>query len=79
MSLAAAITRAQVEFDDFAAGTAQAPTEGSPDWFYLRALGLALSTLKRAQQLALTDPTGFERFLRAAANDVKAALPLEIA
>lgn len=79
MSLIAARTRAQVEFDDFAAGTPQAPTEGSSDWYYLRALGLALSTLKRAEQLAVTDPTSFERFIRRAANDVKAVLPEEIA
>ena len=79
MSLAAARTRAQVEFDDFAAGTPQAPQEGSSDWFYLRALGLALSTLKRAEQLALTDVTSFERFLRSAASSVKASLPEEIA
>jgi hypothetical protein len=78
VSLAAAVARAQVEFDDFAAGTPQAPSEGTPDWFYLRALGLALSTLKRAEQLILTDATGFERFIRSAANDVKAALPTEI-
>jgi len=79
VSLAAARTRAQVEFDEFAAGTPQAPAEGTADWFYLRALGLALSTLKRAEALALTDPTSFERFIRSAARDTKAALPLEIA
>ena len=49
MSLTAALTRVQVEFDGFAAGTPQAPREGSADWFYLRALGLALSTLRRAE------------------------------
>lgn len=79
MSLAAARTRLEVEFADFAPGTLQAPAEGSADWFYLRAIGLALSTLKRAEALALTDATGFERYLRRASNDVKAALPEEIA
>lgn len=79
MSLAAALTRLQVEFDDFAAGTPQAPVEGSADWFYLRAVGLALSTLRRAERLAVTDPTGFERFIRASANNVKSTLPTEIA
>lgn len=79
MTLAAALTRVEVEFADFAAGTPQAPGEGTADWFYMRALGLALSTLRRANQIAATDPTTFERFLRTAANNVKATLPSEIA
>ena len=79
MSLAAAVTRAKVEFDDFAAGTPQAPAEGSADWFYLRALGLALSTLRRAERIGATDPTGFERFMRTSSKRVKSTLPVEIA
>jgi hypothetical protein len=79
VTLAAARTRLEVEFSDFAPGTPQAPQEGSADWFYLRALGLALSTLRRAESLAVADPTSFERFLRSAANNVKATLPEEIA
>lgn len=78
MTLAAARTRLEVEFADFAPGTPQAPREGSADWYYVRALGLALSTLRRAERIAATDPTSFERFIRAAASNVKAALPEEI-
>lgn len=78
MSLAAAIQRVQVEFDDLAFGTSRAPGEGTADWYYGRALGLGLSAMKRASLVAATDPTGFERFMRAAANSIKASLPEEV-
>jgi hypothetical protein len=79
VSLAAAIARAEAELADFAPGTPQAPAEGSPDWYTLRARALALSTLRRAAQLSVTDPEGFERFIRAAAGAVKVTLPEEVA
>jgi hypothetical protein len=63
MSLRAAIQALQVEVSDFRQGTAQAPKEGSQDWWLLRAKSLGLSSLKRAEQMALeNNAKGGERF-----------------
>lgn len=78
MTLAAAIQRAQVGFDEFAIGTPQAPQEGTADWYTARARAAALSFLKRADQLALSEPAAFERFMRQCANTVKSTLPEEL-
>lgn len=63
MSLSAAIKALEAEVTDFRHGTPNAPAEGSQDWWLLRAKSLALSSLKRADQMALGgNPRGGERF-----------------
>lgn len=66
MSLTAAIRMLQAEVDAYGQGTPRAPKEGYPDWYLLRAKSLALSALKRADQLALeASPAGAERYFSA--------------
>lgn len=72
MSLRAAIQALQVEVNDFRHGTPNAPKEGTQDWWLLRAKMLALSTLKRADQIALEgNPAGGERFFAACGRQLK--------
>jgi len=72
MSLPAAIKILQAEVDGFGQGTPRAPKEGTADWYVLRAKSLALSTLKRADQLALAySPAQAERFFASCGKTLK--------
>ena len=72
MSLTAAIRQLQAEVDDFRQGTVSAPKEGTQEWWVLRAKSLSLSTLKRADQLALgSSPQQAERFFGSCSRQLK--------
>ena len=72
MSLHAAIKTLEMEVFDFRQGTVNAPAEGSQDWWLLRAKSMALSSLRRAEQMALeNNPRGGERFFNSCSKLLK--------
>lgn len=72
MSLNAAMKQLEAELLEFRQGTPAQPKEGSADWWLLRSKTLALSTLRRADQLALGGNTvGAERFFTACGRLLK--------
>lgn len=66
MSLSRAVLEAQAGLEL----SAQA-REGSPEWFLRRGQALSLSFLRRAEQLQLSDPGGFERYYKAVSKQMK--------
>lgn len=72
MSLRAAIKTLEMEVADFRQGTPQQPAEGSQDWWLLRAKSMALSSLRRADAMALeNNPRGGERFFSSCSRLLK--------
>lgn len=72
MSLHAAQKMLEAEVASFGPGTPRAPKEGTADWWLLRSKALALSCLRRADQLALGySPAQAERFFGACGRQFK--------
>ena len=72
MSLDRAIVVLGEEVALFGQGTSAEPSDGSADWFVLRAKTLGLSYLKRIKQLEIErDAAATERFYRRSVSNIK--------
>ena len=72
MSLDRAIIMLEEEVASFQQGTKSQPTDGSADWFVLRAKALGLSHLRRIKLLELErDSGGAERLYRRSISQLK--------
>ena len=72
MSLDTAIAVLGTEIAAYQQGTSTQPSEGTADWYLLRAKSLGLSCLKRQKQLQIeNDPGACERHYKAASSATK--------